>query len=78
MRLHIQLPDELVAELDARIGARRRSPFLVGLIRRALDDDQRWDELEAAIGSIDDHGHEWDENPADWVRAQRADVRRAG
>ncbi len=78
MRLHIQLPDELVAELDARIGTRQRSPYLVGLIRRALDDDQRWDELEAAIGSIDDHGHEWDDNPADWVRAQRADVRRAG
>jgi hypothetical protein len=78
MRLHIQLPDELVAELDARIGARQRSPFLVGLIRRALDDEQRWDELEAAIGSIDDSGHEWDDDPAGWVRAQRADVRRAG
>ena len=78
MRLHIQLPDELVAELDARIGARQRSPFLVGLIRRGLDDEQRWDELEAAIGSIDDSGHAWDDDPAGRVRAQRADVRRAG
>jgi hypothetical protein len=78
MRLHIQLPDELVAELDARVGARQRSPFLVGLIRRALADDRRWDELEAAIGSIDDSGHVWDDDPAGWVRAQRADVRRAG
>jgi hypothetical protein len=78
MRLHIQLPDELVAELDARLGARQRSPFLVGLIRRALDDERRWDELEAAIGSIDDSGHPWDDDPAAWVRAQRADVRRAG
>lgn len=78
MRLHIQLPDELVAALDARIGARQRSPFLVGLIRRALDDEQRWDELEAAIGSIDDSGHDWDDDPAGWVRAQRADVGRAG
>ena len=78
MRLHIQLPDELVAELDARIGARQRSPFLVGLIRRALDDEQRWDELNAAIGAINDSGHEWDDDPAGWVRAQRADVRRAG
>lgn len=78
MRLHIQLPDELVAELDARIGVRQRSAFLVGLIRRALDDEQRWDELEAAIGSIVDSGHEWDDDPAGWVRAQRADVGRAG
>jgi hypothetical protein len=78
MRLHIQLPDELVAELDARLGARQRSPFLAALIRRALDEERRWDELESAIGAIDDHGHDWDDDPAAWVRAQRADDRRAG
>jgi hypothetical protein len=76
--LHIQLPDELVAELDGRVGARRRSAFLVTLIRRALEDERRWDELEAAIGTIGEQGHEWDEDPAAWVRAQRRDARRAG
>jgi metal-responsive CopG/Arc/MetJ family transcriptional regulator len=78
MRMHIQLPDELVGELDARLGQRQRSAFLAALVRRALDDERRWDELEAAIGSIDDHDHDWDADPAEWVRSQRSDVRRAG
>jgi len=78
MRLHIQLPDALVAELDSRLGRRQRSAFLVASIRQALDDERRWDELEAAIGSIEESGHDWDLDPAAWVRAQRADARRAG
>jgi hypothetical protein len=79
MRLHIQLEDELVAELDQRAGPRRRSAFVAELIRRALDDERRWDDIEASLGSISDTGHEWDEDPAAWVRAQRrADPRRSG
>ena len=79
MRLHIQLEDELVEELDRRAGRRRRSTFIAELIRRALDDERRWDELEAAIGSLSDGGHDWDDDPAAWVRAQRAtDQRRVG
>jgi predicted transcriptional regulator len=72
VRLHIQLDDDLVAELDRRAGPRRRSSFIAALIRRALDDERRWDEIEAALGSIDDHGHAWDDDPAAWVRAQRS------
>lgn len=79
MRIHITLDDELVAELDRRAGARRRSAFITELIRRALDDERRWDEIEAALGQIDDEGHDWDEDPAAWVRSQRrTDARRAG
>jgi len=79
MRLHIQLEDELVAELDERAGPRRRSAFVAELIRRALDDERRWDDIEASLGSIADTGHEWDEDPAAWVRAQRrTDPRRSG
>ena len=79
MRLHISLPDELVAELDRRAGARGRSAFIVRAIRGALDDEQRWELIESAIGSIADTGHEWDEDPAAWVREQRlADPRRVG
>jgi hypothetical protein len=29
--------------------------------------------LEVALGSIPDAGHEWDDDPAEWVRRQRAD-----
>jgi Arc/MetJ family transcription regulator len=79
MRLHISLPDELVAELDRRAGTRGRSAFIVGAIREALDDERRWELIESAIGSIPDTGHEWDDDPAAWVREQRfADPRRVG
>jgi len=79
MRLHIALDDELVAELDRRAGARRRSAFIAELIRRALDDERRWDEIESALGQLPDSGHDWDGDPAGWVRAQRrTDARRTG
>jgi Arc/MetJ family transcription regulator len=79
MRLHIALDDALVAELDRRVGARRRSAFIAELIRRGLEDEQRWDDIESSLGRLKDTGHEWDENPAEWVRGQRrGDSRRAG
>ncbi len=79
MRLHIQLEDELVAELDRRVGKGRRSAFLAALLRRALADERRWDDIEAAVGSLSASGHSWDADPAAWVRQQRqADERRAG
>lgn len=79
MRLHIALDDDLVAELDRRAGKRRRSAFIAELIRRGLEDERRWDDIEASLGQIPDEGHEWDQDPAAWVRAQRrSDSRRAG
>ena len=79
MRVHISLTDALVAELDRRVGARGRSAFIAASVRRALEDEQRWDEIEAAIGAIEDQGHDWDADPAGWVRAQRSgDPRRMG
>jgi Arc/MetJ family transcription regulator len=78
MRLHITVDDELVAELDQRAGSRRRSAFIAELIRRGLDDERRWDDIEAALGAIPDEGHEWDDDPGEWVRRQRSDRRRVG
>jgi len=79
MRLHIALDDELVAEIDRRAGARRRSAFIEALIRRGIDDEQRWDDIESALGGIGDEGHDWDHDVASWVRSQRhGDDRRAG
>ncbi|WP_419947293.1 hypothetical protein [Candidatus Poriferisodalis sp.] len=79
MRLHIELDDKLVAELDHRSGSRRRSAYIRALIRRGLEDEQRWDEIEASLDSIPDVGHEWDDDPAAWVRAQRqTDALRSG
>ena len=79
MRIHVALEDALVAELDRRAGARRRSAFVAELIKRGLEDERRWDDIESALGSLPDSGHEWDEDPAMWVRRQRhGDQRRSG
>ncbi len=79
MRVHIALDDALVAELDRRVGPRRRSAFIAELIRRGLEDEQRWDDIQSALGALSDTTHEWDDDPAGWVREQRRnDARRAG
>jgi hypothetical protein len=79
MRLHITLDDELVHELDRRVGPRRRSGYISRAVAEALEDDHRWELLESAVGSIADGEHEWDADPVRWVREQRkADERRVG
>jgi hypothetical protein len=67
------MDDDLVAELDGRIGARDRSRFIERAVRQALEQATRVEALEAALGSIPDTGHEWDDDPAMWVREQRTD-----
>jgi Arc/MetJ-type ribon-helix-helix transcriptional regulator len=79
MRLHITLRDELVRELDRRVGARRRSSFIRRAVEQALDDERRWDLIESSLDSVADEGHEWDTDVAAWVQAQRRlDDRRIG
>ena len=79
MRLHIALEDELVADLDRRVGQRQRSAFIAELIRRGLEDERRWGDIESALSRIPDAGHDWDEDPSAWVRAQRrGDAKRTG
>lgn len=78
MRVHITLDDGLVAELDRRVGSRRRSGFIAEAVRRALDDEHRWEVIESAIGALADTRHAWDDDPSAWVRAQRRADRRVG
>jgi hypothetical protein len=79
MRMHITLDDQLVEQLDRRVGPRGRSRFIAESLRRALEDEQRWEDIEAAIGALPDAGHPWDDDPAAWVREQRrTDARRIG
>lgn len=79
MRLHIAIDDGLVKELDRRAGPRNRSAFIAELIKRGLEDEQRWEDIEAALGTISDSGHAWDSDVAAWVQEQRsADDRRVG
>lgn len=79
MRLHISLDDRLVRELDRRVGARRRSSFIATAVARALDDERRWELIDASLGTIPDEGHPWDDDSGRWVHEQRrGDVRRVG
>jgi metal-responsive CopG/Arc/MetJ family transcriptional regulator len=79
MRLHISLDDEIVHALDERVGRRQRSTFIAAAVRRALDDERRWKDIEGAVGALADSDHDWDADPAGWVREQRtADNRRVG
>ena len=79
MRMHIELEDTLVAQLDDLAGPRGRSGFVRSAIERAIREELRWADLQAAAGGIEDSGHAWDADPAAWVRQQRqADDRRAG
>jgi hypothetical protein len=74
MRVHITLADDVVRCLDRRVGPRQRSGFIAAALERVLDDEHRWELIESAVGSVDDTGHEWDRDPARWVRAQRRGV----
>ncbi len=79
MRLHITLDGELVERLDSRVGRRRRSAFISETVRQALQDEQRWDDIEAGLGALAGSEHEWDDDPAGWVSAQRhGDANRVG
>jgi metal-responsive CopG/Arc/MetJ family transcriptional regulator len=72
MRVHISLDDDLVERLDERVGVRRRSAFISETVRRALEDERRWEDIEAGLGALSQTEHEWDENPAGWVAAGRS------
>lgn len=79
MRVHITLADDLVRELDRRVGPRGRSSFVAAAVSHALEDERRWELIESALGAIRDSGHAWDDDAAHWVREQRrADERRVG
>jgi len=79
MRMHIELDDALIQELDAVTGPRGRSAFVRRAIERALEQERRWRALDEAAGALADVGHDWDGDTAAWVRDQRrGDARRAG
>lgn len=79
MRLHITLDEDVVRELDRRVGPRRRSSFIAQAVTQALDDEQRWELLESSIGLLAESEHAWDDDAAAWVtETRRSDVSRVG
>jgi hypothetical protein len=45
--------------------------FIAQTVRRALEDERRWDDMESALGGLAEGGHAWDAGPGRWVREQR-------
>lgn len=79
MRVHITLEEDLVKELDRRVGPRRRSSFIAEAVNSALEDAHRWELIESALGSVPETGQAWGPDPRAWVRRQRrGDNRRVG
>lgn len=75
----MSLDEDVLRALDELVGPRERSPFIAKAVQRAVEQERRWRALKRAAGSISDTGHEWDEDPAAWVHAQRrSDPRRVG
>lgn len=80
MRMHIELDDDVVREVDRIAGPRERSAFVRRAVVHALEAARRTEALRASAGSLaGDIQHDWDRDPAAWVReTRRVDARRTG
>jgi hypothetical protein len=73
-RIHVVLPDDLVREIDARVGRRQRSEFIQETIEEKLRLLRRVEAFENAAGSVaDGQIPEWEtrESTAEWLRELR-------
>jgi hypothetical protein len=75
MRTHVILPKDTVAEIDRRVGPRRRSQFLADAAQRELAHLALLERARAAAGSAAGTAMPWGntaEEIADWVSELRA------
>jgi hypothetical protein len=75
-RTHVLLPEDLLAEIDAAVGPRHRSEFLIEAAREKLRRRERLALFRESVGSLAaDRIPEWatPESSYAWVRAQRAE-----
>ena len=73
-RTHVVLPAELVAEIDALVGARRRSRFIAQAAEQRLQQERLLRALEAGFGAWKDEDHPELNGPdgtVGWVRRLR-------
>ena len=76
-RVHVVLPEDLVAAIDTLVGKRRRSQFIADTVAAELR-RQRLQaalaEMDGALADFDIPGWETPEAAAAWVRAVRDGV----
>ncbi|HMF74032.1 MAG TPA: hypothetical protein VK604_00075 [Bryobacteraceae bacterium] len=71
-RTHIVIPDQLAQEIDAVVGKRGRSSFLVAAAVSELSRLRQLQMIERVAGSWKDKDHpELKEGAANWVAKQR-------
>jgi metal-responsive CopG/Arc/MetJ family transcriptional regulator len=72
MRAHVILDDELVDEVDALAGRRRRSAFIEDAVREKLQRERQRASTDAAAGSLSSFTPEWSEQESTaWVERSR-------
>ena len=75
-RAHVVLPNDLLCEIDKRVGQRQRSEFIQEAIAEKLNRLQRVEAFERVVGSIGDGEiPEWEtrESTSAWLRDLRRD-----
>jgi len=68
MRLHINLDEELVEQIDELAGARGRSAFIRETLAKEVEEKRAWAAFRRAAGSCPNFG---DHMGPDWVRRMR-------
>lgn len=75
-RAHVAMPQDVIEEVDDRVGPRHRSEFILDAVREQLRRLRRVEAFDRAVGSSREGGiPEWDtpESTEAWVRALRGD-----
>ncbi len=78
VRLHVLLPEALLAETDRYIGERKRSELIASLLEDWLQRQRQGEAIRALLADpgtpAEDVPEDWKtpEGAAAWVRAQRA------
>lgn len=75
MRIHVNVPEQLLEEVDALVGTRRRSQFVAEAVAEKVMHVRLLRSAEIAIGSmagVDTPGWETSESTAAWVRSLRS------
>jgi predicted transcriptional regulator len=75
MRIHINLPDDLVDDIDAIAGERKRSEYISEAVGVAVKRDRLRKAIAAGSGILDAKKYPYWETPekvASWIRESRA------
>ena len=74
MRTHVILPDELIKEIDEKVGRRNRSRYIADVVAERIRRDKLVETIRRGAGILSDEDYpEWStpEKVAAWVRKLR-------